>query len=105
MQPGAKLRHSESHLAALERELGEELKCSLRPGSPTFLGTFTAPAVNESGCLVEAALYRVELEGEISAASEIDEVVWLDPHSSDQIELAPLTRDNVLPLVKGAIYS
>ena len=102
MQPGGKLRHSESHLAALERELGEELRCSLRPGSPTFLGTFTAPAANESGWLVEAALYRVELDGEISAASEIDEVVWLDPHSSDQIELAPLTRDNVLPLAMRA---
>ena len=102
MQPGGKLRHSESHLAALERELGEELSCSLRPGSPAFLGTFTAPAANESGCLVEAALYRVELEGEISAASEIDEVVWLDLHSSDQIELAPLTRDNVLPLAMRA---
>jgi len=102
MQPGGKLRHSESHLAALERELGEELSCSLRPGSSTFLGTFTAPAANESGWLVEAALYRVELDGEISAASEIDEVVWLDPHSSDQIELAPLTRDNVLPLAMRA---
>ena len=102
MQPGGKLRHSESHLAALERELSEELRCSLRPGSPAFLGTFTAPAANESVCLVEAALYRVELDGEVSAASEIDEVVWLDPHSSDQLELAPLTRDNVLPLAKGA---
>jgi uncharacterized protein (TIGR00730 family) len=102
MQPGGKLRHSESHLAALERELGEELRCSLRPGSPAFLGTFTAPAANESGYLVEAALYRVELDGEISAASEIDEVIWLDPHSSGQIELAPLTRDNVLPIAMRA---
>jgi uncharacterized protein (TIGR00730 family) len=98
MQPGGKLRDSESHLAALERELSEELRCSIRPGSPVFLGTFTAPAANENGCLVEAVLYRVELAGEISAASEIDEVAWLDPHSPHQIELAPLTREKVLPL-------
>jgi 8-oxo-dGTP diphosphatase len=100
MQPGGKLRNSESHLAALERELDEELKCSVRPGSPVFLGTFTAPAANENGCLVEAALYRVELEGELSAAAEIDEIRWVDPDSPQHIELAPLTRDKVLPLAK-----
>jgi 8-oxo-dGTP diphosphatase len=98
MQPGGKLGHSESHLAALERELREELRCAVRPGSLVFLGTFSAPAANEIGCVVEAALYRVELEGEISAASEIEELVWLDPRSPGAMELAPLTRDNVLPL-------
>jgi 8-oxo-dGTP diphosphatase len=98
MQPGGKLEHSESHLAALDRELVEELKCSVRPGSPVFLGMFTAPAANESDCFVEAALYRVELQGPISAASEIDEVVWLDPDYPGQIVLAPLTRDCVLPI-------
>jgi uncharacterized protein (TIGR00730 family) len=99
MQPGGKLRDSEPHLAALEREMGEELRCSVRPGSSVFLGTFSAPAANESGCVVEAALYRVELVGPIVAASEIEEVLWLDPCFSNQIELAPLTRDKVLPLL------
>jgi uncharacterized protein (TIGR00730 family) len=101
MQPGGKLRESESHLAALERELSEELSCSIRPGSPAFLGTFTAPAANESGRLVEAALYRVELMGPINAAAEIEEVVWLDASQPHQIELAPLTRGSVLPLATG----
>ena len=99
MQPGGKLRDSESHLAALEREIREELRCSVQPDSPVFLGTFTAPAANESGCLVEAALYRVELAGPVGAASEIEEVAWLDPHSPDHMELAPLTREKVLPLL------
>jgi uncharacterized protein (TIGR00730 family) len=99
MQPGGKLLDSESHLAALERELGEELRCSVRPGSPLFLGTFTAQAANETGCLVEAALYRVELLGTITASAEIEEVVWLDSRTPTQIELAPLTRETVLPLV------
>jgi uncharacterized protein (TIGR00730 family) len=103
MQPGGKLRDSESHLTALERELGEELSCSIRPDSPAFLGTFTAPAANESGCLVEAALYRVELMGTINAASEIEEVLWLDPSQPHQIELAPLTSGSVLPLAARAI--
>lgn len=98
MQPGGKVQDRESHIAALEREISEELRCSIRPGSPAFLGMFTAPAANESGCVVEAALYRVELSGQISAASEIDEILWLDPRTPSQIELAPLTREKVLPL-------
>jgi 8-oxo-dGTP pyrophosphatase MutT (NUDIX family) len=102
MQPGGKLRDSESHLAALERELGEELRCGIRPNSPAFLGMFTAPAANESGCLVEAALYRVELAGPVSAASEIEEIAWVDPGQPQQIELAPLTRETVLPLAARA---
>jgi 8-oxo-dGTP diphosphatase len=102
MQPGGKLGHSESHLTALERELSEELRCTVRPGSPVFLGTFNGPAANEIGFVVEAALYRVELEGEISAASEIEELVSLDPDSPGTIELAPLTRDEALPLATRA---
>jgi 8-oxo-dGTP diphosphatase len=105
MQPGGKLHDSEAHLAALERELAEELSCSIRADSPAFLGTFTAPAANESGCEVEAALYRVELEGAISAASEIEEIAWIDPNPAYQIELAPLTRDTILPLARAIRHS
>jgi uncharacterized protein (TIGR00730 family) len=103
MQPGGKPHDSESHLDALERELREELSCSIQPGSPAFLGTFTAPAANETGCLVEAALYRVKLVGTISAALEIEEIVWLDPDKLNEIVLAPLTSQCVLPLARGAI--
>ena len=103
MQPGGKLQDSESHLDALERELREELGCAVQPGSPAFLGTFTAPAANETGCLVEAALYRVKLVGMIRAASEIEEIVWLDPDKREEIELAPLTSRCVLPLAMKGI--
>ncbi len=63
MQPGGKRRPSESDIAALDRELQEEVRCSIVVGSPEFLGTFTAPAANENGVLVEAALYRVKRQG------------------------------------------
>jgi 8-oxo-dGTP diphosphatase len=103
MQPGGKLRDSESDLDALERELVEELSCSVQPDSPTLLGTFTVPAANEGGCLVEATLYRVKLLGTISAASEIEEIIWLDPNKPHEIELAPLTSRCVLPLTSADI--
>jgi 8-oxo-dGTP diphosphatase len=38
------------------------------------------------------------ITGEISPSREIDEAIWLDPASSPDIHLAPLTRDHVLPL-------
>ena len=92
MQPGGTLRDSESHQAALERELKEELGCSIRPGGAAFIGTFLAPAANETGCGVQAALYRVEVDGPVTAAAEIEEIAWIDPEPPHLLELAPLTQ-------------
>ena len=97
MQPGGKLHDAEPPVAALERELREELRCSVQT-PPVFLGTFTAPAANEEGCTVEAALYRAELTGPIAAAAEIEEILWLDPTPLYLADLAPLTADIVLPM-------
>lgn len=47
---------------------------------------------------MEAGLYPLELVGPIAAASEIEEILWLDPVPPYAAELAPLTRDSVLPL-------
>ena len=37
--------------------------------------------------------------GEAGAAAEIAEILWIDPHDTGAVELAPLTRDHILPLV------
>ena len=100
MQPGGKPEHSESQLAALERELKEELGCSFERESAVFLGIFTAPAANEEDFVVKAALYKISLIGSIKAGGEIEEVRWLNPDQVDAIELAPLTKEEVLPLAR-----
>ena len=92
MQPGGRLRDSESHFAALEREFSEELRCSVGPGGSVFLGTFSAPAANQALYVGEAALYRVKPVGAISAASEIEEIIWVDPAQPHHLKLAPLIR-------------
>lgn len=102
MQPGGKPEASESDLCALGRELREELNCSFDLGSAEFLGTFIATAANEKDCLIKAALYKIRLIGTIEAGAEIDEVVWLNPDLAHELELAPLTREKVLPLAKAA---
>jgi 8-oxo-dGTP diphosphatase len=100
MQPGGKLQPAEAPLEALGRELREELTCSFSPSDTVFLGTFTAPAANEEGFLVEAALYRVRIVGPITPAAEIEEVPWLHPQPPHAIALAPLMRERVLPLAQ-----
>jgi len=99
MQPGGKLDSGETPLAALARELKEELDCTLVEAD--FCGIFFADAANEPGRTVEAALYRVRIAGLIKLRAEIAELAWLDPWVATNISLAPLTRDHVMQIVRS----
>jgi 8-oxo-dGTP diphosphatase len=98
MQPGGKRDPGEDDIAALSREIAEELGCSLVPASIRPLGEFDAIAANEPGFRVQASLYGIDVTGEIIPSREIDETIWIDPAAPPDIRLAPLTRDHVLPL-------
>jgi 8-oxo-dGTP diphosphatase len=100
MQAGGKLGPGEAPLDALRRELAEELGCTLA-GEARALGRFSAPAANEAGHVVEAELFAVALEGDVSPAAEIEDMAWHDPDDLESRPLAPLTRDHVLPLVRN----
>ena len=98
MQPGGKRDSGEDDITALARELDEELGCRLIPDSIRSLGEFDAISANEPGFRVRAALYEIEVTGEIAPKAEIEAMVWIDPAAPAGIPLAPLTRDHVLPL-------
>jgi len=102
MQPGGKIDGGEQPLEALIRELHEELSLVVAPEDATFLGHYQAPAANEPGCIVDCALYRVEMKpGDPAvAAAEIEEAVWVSVAEASELALAPLTREVVLPLVR-----
>lgn len=94
MLPGGKREPGEDDLAALRRELAEELGVRLAAAKP--FGVFEAAAANEPGARVRSHAYRAEVEGEAAMASEIAELCWLEP-ASPQVALAPLLADEILP--------
>ena len=100
MQPGGKRDAGESDVAALSREIVEELGCRVVEKSAKALGVFDCQAANEPGFQVRAAVYAVDVEGVIKPQAEIDEMVWVDPGALPDLHLAPLTRDHMLPLAR-----
>lgn len=102
MQPGGKRDAGEDDVAALAREIDEELGCRVLPGSARSLGVFDCAAANEPGFRVRAAVYAVDVDGAIAPRAEIEDIAWVDPAAVTGIALAPLTRDHVLPLARVA---
>lgn len=105
MQAGGKIEPHEQPLAALVRELEEELNLRIDPAQASYLGTFRAPAANEPGFVVEAELFQLSIEAAVEPAAEIEEVVWISAADDAGLPLAPLTRDLILPFYRASLYA
>jgi 8-oxo-dGTP pyrophosphatase MutT (NUDIX family) len=103
MQAGGKIEAHELPVHALARELEEELDLQIDPAQATFLGQFSAPAVNEPGFVVQADIFQLTINAEVSPAAEIEEVLWIDPATDGDVDLAPLTRDVILPFYRASL--
>ncbi|MGY2292531.1 NUDIX hydrolase [Pseudomonas sp. SDO528_S397] len=101
MQPGGKIDAGEQPAQALARELNEELGLHIDPAAAVYLGHFAAPAANEPGFVVEAEVFQVNIDVPVAPAAEIEEVRWIDPASDGGLNLAPLTRDLILPFYRA----
>ena len=105
MQPGGKIEPHEQPIAALARELEEELALKIYPANATYLGHFSAPAVNEPGFEVQAELFLLHIQQSVAPAAEIEEVQWIDPQGDGGLILAPLTRDLILPFYRDTMLT
>jgi hypothetical protein len=47
---------------------------------------------------VSAAVFALETAAEVEPHGEIEEILWIDRLDGISVELAPLTRDELLPL-------
>lgn len=98
IQPGGKIEPDETPAAAVCREVSEELGIVLDPAALQYLGRFEDVAVNEPGTVVAEA-YRVAIDVPVSAAAEIEELAWIDPADSGGRTIAPMSRDQLIPLL------
>jgi 8-oxo-dGTP pyrophosphatase MutT (NUDIX family) len=100
IQLGGKVEPGEIPAGALCRELEEELGLRIGAEQLTFVGSYDGPAVNEPGCTVVAHAFRLIIDDPVTAATEIEELVWIDPAEPGELILAPLTRDRFLPMLR-----
>lgn len=96
MLPGGKREPGETALAALQRELLEELDLEMDASALQPLGRFRAPAANEPDTWVDAEIFVGRLSQPVAAAAELEELAWLAPGATPPADLAPLLHDQVL---------
>jgi DNA polymerase-3 subunit epsilon len=98
MQAGGKIEPGESALDTLVRELREEVGLEVDLDSTEYLGSFRAEAANEPDTVIRAEVFAMATDRIIVPGNEIEQVIWIETDEPFGIELAPLTRDTVLPL-------
>jgi len=96
--PGGRIEAGESDLDCLTRELREELgEVVLR--NVEYVGTYEDRAAFDDPAVVKTlriALYRGDMVGAPTPASEITEIIWFGP-DSDVAELTPIFLNRILP--------
>ncbi|KAA8733842.1 NUDIX domain-containing protein [Acinetobacter qingfengensis] len=98
MQVGGKLEMGETPEQALQREVLEEIGCQIK--TLQFIAVYKTQAANEANHALISHTFYVELDGIATVHAELAEMCWVNIASAQQLPLAPLTRDFILPWVQ-----
>lgn len=96
--PGGKPERNENDLAALVREIDEELGCAVT--EVNHEGVFTDIAAGVEDAVVVVRLYSGRLNGEFGPRSEIEQQEWVDLRRPPELPLAPSITNSILPHVR-----
>ncbi|MEB3753643.1 NUDIX domain-containing protein [Acinetobacter sp. MD2(2019)] len=97
MQVGGKLEENEQPQEALLREIQEEIGVSAEIIQD--FGLIKTQAANEAGHQLHAYVFHVQLHDTPVALAELAELRWIHPTQAQQLLLAPLTEQFVLPVI------
>lgn len=102
MQVGGKIEQGEEPLAALLREVAEEIGVDVAPEAVRPLGRRKAVAANEPDHVVDAHAFTVELPAgfEPRPQAELEDLVWVDPADpATPYPVAPLSLELMAAVV------
>jgi hypothetical protein len=68
------------------------------PGETEYIGSYRAVAANEENTVVRAEVFFLMTHETPMAGAEIEELLWVERLDEISVEVAPLSRDSLLPL-------
>ena len=96
--PGGKPETGEEPLAALTRELKEELTIDVQEDQLEPFGTYQAEAADDNQRMLTMDAFIVkEWRGEIQPSAEIEEIKWVTAEQAKHVKLGSIFQTKIAP--------